>query len=196
MKNIKDRKDNKKYDFGYVMLRKYVEKYERKNIEIIKLLIYCSFLFLIPLVFGHASLPIQLIVGTSVNFILLLSAIYIKGWKLILPITIPSISAYLSRIIFGINTTFLLYLIPAIWVGNLIYIYLLKESFLIEGKKYYAIITSSIIKSVWLFSVAIVFVYFSLVPKLFLIAMGPIQLATALGGGLIGIIFFDWRKSS
>jgi len=109
------------------------------KIEIIQTIIIGLIAFLVPTflaqlikaVFGAGSVVTtnsQLIVGSLVNTALIVCAINIKGWKKIVGIvTMPSISTILSGTIFGTASVYMLYMIPAIWLGNfaLIYAYML-----------------------------------------------------------------------
>lgn len=133
--------------------------------------------FLAPIVLGFVpGIANQLLVGTLVNFLLAYCALSVAGNKLkLLPlIIVPSIGAYVSGIVFGAQTAALLYFILPIWVANAAYVWLIK------GK---GLVFSSIAKSGILFASAGALVFAGLVPAAFLLAMGPIQLATALAGG-------------
>jgi len=145
---------------------------------------YLLLLLFVPLTFGHLQgLPNQLFVGSAVNFLLALAAYRISAMWKILPIAIvPSIGAYLSGVVFGAATSSLLYFIPAIWLGNFVYVRMLKQNARAVGVAY-----ASLAKSALLFAVALVLVYASVVPSPFLVAMGPLQLVTALIGGAFGV---------
>jgi len=118
----------------------------------------------------------QLLVGTIVNFLLAYCALTVAGSKLkLLPlIIVPSIGAYVSGLVFGAQSAALLYFIAPIWVANAAYILLIK------GK---GVMFSSIAKASILFASAGTLVFSGFVPAAFLLAMGPVQLATALAGG-------------
>lgn len=174
-----------------------LQKYEFGQRELQELLVYCFFLFMVPLLFGHLNnLPTQFFVGTAVNSLLFSSAVYLSGWKNIFPVVLPSIGAYFTGIIFGVNTSFLLYFIPFIWLGNFIYLLGVKRFFVKERRTFFGMIVPSILKSVLLFSVALIFVFAGLVPDLFLIAMGPMQLITAVSGAVLGFGFTVIRKKT
>jgi hypothetical protein len=133
--------------------------------------------FIAPLALGFVpGIANQLIVGTIVNFCLAYAAIKVSGSMLKLAplIILPSIGAYLSGIVFGVQTSSLLYILPAIWLANAAYVFLAKERKVIEA---------SIAKASMLFAYASGLVLLGIVPAAFLIAMGPVQLATALAGG-------------
>lgn len=141
---------------------------------------YLLLLLFVPLAFGHLQgLPNQLFVGSAVNFLLALAALRISAqWKILPIVVVPSLGAYLSGIVFGASTAALLYFIPAIWLGNYVYVRMLRRNAKAVGVAY-----AALAKSALLFAVALVLVYAALVPSQFLIAMGPLQLATALVGG-------------
>ena len=85
---------------------------------------------LITKVFGAQSIVTQnsqLIVGSIVNTALVITAINLKGWTKILGVvTMPSISTILSGYVFGSASTYMVYMIPAIWLGNFALVYLYK----------------------------------------------------------------------
>ena len=74
-----------------------------------------------------------------------------------------------------------LYFIPAIWAGNYVYVKMLRRNARAAGVAY-----AALAKGALLFAVALVLVYASVVPSAFLMAMGPLQLVTALIGGAAG----------
>ncbi|MFA5050399.1 MAG: hypothetical protein WC501_05310 [Candidatus Micrarchaeia archaeon] len=176
-------------EFNFILER----KFDLGQKEINELVLYTSLAFIFPLIFGHlAGLAAQIFIGATVNFFLVLSAFYVSGWKNIFVVVIPSMAAYFSGIVFGASSAFLLYFIPAIWIGNAIFVYFIKKS--MAGNTAYGVLKSSILKAGFLFTTAIFFVYSGIVPQMFLVAMGPVQLATALLGGFFGLVFHSIRK--
>ena len=77
---------------------------------------------LIKEVFGAQSVITQnsqIIVGTVVNTLLILSALNLKGfWKIAAVVTAPSVSTILSGFVFKSASVFMAWMIPAIWIGN------------------------------------------------------------------------------
>ena len=128
----------------------------------------------------------QLIVGTVVNLMLLTGAVNLKKNQL-LPLAIfPSILAVFQGLLFGKFTFFLLYFLPFIWISNLVYMTVFKKT---KGNGVYRLLISSFGKTAILFITAVLFTNILLVPKIFLTAMGVLQLVTSLlGGGLFLII--------
>jgi hypothetical protein len=120
----------------------------------------------------------QLLVGSIVNFILAYAAFELP-WKKIMPIIfLPSIAALLSGLIFGPMSSFLLYMVPFIWAGNILLVFYIK--------RFWSSARSAVIPSVYkaglIFSAALLLHAAGVVPAVFLIAMGPLQLITALAG--------------
>ncbi len=144
---------------------------------------YLLLLLVVPLAFGHLQgLQNQLFVGSAVNFLLALAAYRISAlWKILPIVVVPSIGAYLSGFVFGAGSAVLLYFIPAIWAGNYVYVKMLRRNARAAGVAY-----AALAKGALLFAVALVLVYASVVPSAFLMAMGPLQLVTALIGGAAG----------
>ena len=70
----------------------------------------------------------QIITGSIVNTLLILSALNLKGWKQIIPVvTMPSISTVLSGYVFKSASPFMCYMIPFIWIGNFALIYAMQQ---------------------------------------------------------------------
>lgn len=154
-------------------------------------------------IFGSTSVistNSQLIVGTIVNAALVVSAINLKGWAKILGVvTMPSISTILSGYVFGTASVYMVYMIPAIWIGNFALIYSYKFLMLGKNKHYFlAGIVGIIVK------VAIIFALFNLI-NLFGVfpeklvenlrnAMGMTQLITATLGVILAFIIYKIEK--
>lgn len=169
-----------------------------KNIELV---IYLMIGFIAPLFIGHP----QYVVGIVVNAILATSAFRkVNTTKAIALAITPSIGAVMHGVLFGSFTKFLIYFLPAIWISNFIYMAIIKlnnttrsaknKQFfttfikkIIQHNKIGAVASASIIKSSILFGTAFVLVFTNIVPKPFLIAMGAIQIITALVGGGVAI---------
>ncbi len=155
----------------------FVEKYE--NIELI---LYSFAVFLIPLLVSHP----QMLTGTLVNAFLIMAALHFKGWKAAPVVILPSIAALFSGLLFGPFTIFILYMMPAIWIGNFILVYLFKYLHMIRNLNYWAALGgSAIAKSALLFGAAFLLVNFNIVPAALLTAMGIMQLGTAIAGGIV-----------
>ena len=80
----------------------------------------------------------QLIVGSVVNTLLIVTAINLKGWKKILGVvTMPSISTILGGYVFKSASVYMTYMIPAIWIGNFVLVYSYKLIMLSKEKNYF-----------------------------------------------------------
>jgi hypothetical protein len=141
--------------------------------------------YALPFLLGHP----QLLVGSLVNAALFLSATFLPQ-KLFLPIIFfPSLAVLSRGLIFGPLTSFLLYMIPFIWLGNLLLVLSFKKAFNLTKANYpLSIIAASIIKMLFLYFSATTLFKLSLVPQLFLTTMGLIQGITALVGGILALI--------
>ena len=158
---------------------------------------------LITKVFGATSFigsNSQIIIGTIVNIALVTAAINLKGWKKIIGVvTMPSIATILGGYVFGTASVYMVYMIPAIWVGNFALIYAYKLIMLNKNKNYFfAGVIGVIVK------VAIIYASFNLL-NLFGIfpeklvqnlqtAMGMTQLITATLGVLITFVIYKLEK--
>lgn len=182
-----------------------------KGIDIMQTILIFLIALLVPTflggilskIFGSTSVistNSQLIVGTIVNAALVVSAINLKGWAKILGVvTMPSISTILSGYVFGTASVYMLYMIPAIWIGNFALIYSYKFLMLGKNKHYFlAGIVGIIVK------VAIIFALFNLI-NLFGVfpeklvenlrnAMGMTQLITATLGVIAAFVIYKLEK--
>ena len=143
-----------------------VKDFSKLN-EIIQTIIIALFAFLVPtflakllnMIFGTNSVIAnnsQLIVGSIVNTALVITALNIKGWsKTLFVVTMPSISTILSGYVFKSASVFMVYMIPAIWIGNLALILSFKYVMMFKKRNYFL---SSIIGII--LKVAIIFGFF------------------------------------
>lgn len=135
--------------------------------------------FIIPLAFAAP----QIVIGTLVNTLLFLSTKRVSLRHLWPIAVVPSLGAVAHGVLFGPYTVFLWYFLPAIWVGNAL---LMRASlWLSRAHPVVRIGASSLLKYLWLSALASVFVSLHIVPPLFRMSMGVIQLVTALIGGLV-----------
>ncbi len=170
------------YSFAQTSASKLSQVFASENISVFVLSFAALFL---PIIFGHAnSFPNQIIVGTTVNALLALSALYLPLKKALPIILLPALAALISGFIFGSLTSFLFYMVPFIWLGNFAFVFLIKNLKVLNGMNYGAsVFFASSIKSGIIFSATLAFVLLGVVPALFLFPMGLVQFATALGGG-------------
>ena len=159
---------------------------------------------LITKIFGATSsiaANSQIIIGSIVNASLVTAAINLKGWKKIFGVvTMPSVSTILGGYVFGTASVYMVYMIPAIWIGNFSLIYAYKLIALEKNKNYFIAGTTGI-----LVKVVIIFAFFNLLnifgvfPEKLIqnlqTAMGMTQLITAIIGVIIGFIIFDLEKN-
>ena len=154
----------------------------REKYENIELILYSTVVFLIPLLISYP----QMLTGTLVNAFLIMAALHFKGWKAAPIVILPSIAAVLSGMIFGPFTIFIVYMMPVIWIGNFVLVYLFKYLYMIRNLNYWtALGGSAIAKSALLFGAAFLLVNASVLPAVFMTAMGVLQLGTAVAGGIV-----------
>ncbi len=153
--------------------------------ETIKLYLYFFVGFLVPFSLGHP----QYLVGTVVNATLILAAIEMGLSRKTLPLLFaPSLGVLARGIIFGPLTPFLLIMLPFIWIGNALLVFVISQLYQNKKKNYgIALGTAAGVKTGFLFSAAFALVSFSILPPLFLATMGLDQLLTAVAGGLLAI---------
>jgi hypothetical protein len=181
-------------EYPYVKKLYYEGIYNIKNIEenIQTVLLSCIGFFL-PFIIGHP----QILIGVIVNAMLIIGATYLKGHKMLPLILLPSLGVLTAGIIFGSYTVYLLYLVPFIWLGNSVYVYVYKF-FNVEShglkNNVIGIGIASLLKAGLLFGITFVLVRFAIVPSIFLTAMGLLQLTTALIGGVVAIGIVKGRE--
>ncbi len=164
--------------FGYFdeVQNRYSERY-----QFVEMLLLSSMGFLISFTLGHP----QLLVGAVVNAFLIRSALSLKSHKVLPIIFTPALGALARGILFGPFTVFLVYLLPFIWAGNLILVCFFKMK--IRNKYNYlaTLLAGSLAKAGFLYGAAFVLYSTSVIPSVFLTAMGSIQLTTAILGGVL-----------
>ena len=153
--------------------------YLNKNIygEYFQVTLFTVVCLFVPMFLGH----VQIITGVIINMFLVLAALKLNGYKLLPVIIAPSIGAYVGGLLFGGASVYLLYFIPFIWIANGILVYTFKRNISFVNKIFFG----SFLKALFLFIVALGFFLLGLIPSIFLLAMGPLQLLTALIGSSI-----------
>lgn len=143
--------------------------------------LFYAVIFALPMI-THGP---QLLIGTAVNTILFIGASKLKNKELILLAVLPSLGALTNGVLFGSLTMLLVYFAPTIWISN----YLLMTTFkkATNLPSLLKISLASLAKATLLFIFAFTLFKLNIVPSIFLTAMGSIQLATAIAGGLIAL---------
>ena len=158
---------------------------------------------LITNVFGSQSVIAknsQIIIGSIVNTALIMTAINLNGWAKILGVvTMPSISTILSGYVFGSASTYMVYMIPAIWIGNFILVYLYKLLLLDKKLNYFlAGIAGVLLKVAVIFLFFIILNLFNVFPEKLVStlqnAMGITQLITASIGVVVAFVIYKAEK--
>ena len=173
-----------------------------KTSENIQTIIIALLAFLVPtflaqlikIIFGAQSVITtnsQLIVGSIVNTVLVISALNLKGWtKIAFIITMPSISTILSGYVFKSASVYMVWMIPAIWLGNFALIYAFKYVMLAKEKNYFiAAILGIVCKVAIIFGFFNILNLFNIFPEKLVTnlqkAMSITQLITAIIGCII-----------
>lgn len=173
-----------------------------KTSENIQTIIIALLAFLVPTflaqliknIFGAQSIITansQIIVGSVVNTVLIISALNLKGWsKTAFIITMPSISTILSGYVFKTASVYMVWMIPAIWLGNFALILAFKYIMLAKEKNYFiAAIIGIVCKVAIIFGLFAVLNIFNVFPEKLVSnlqkAMSLTQLLTATIGCII-----------
>ncbi len=126
----------------------------------------------------------QLLVGSLINFLLILSISEYKFKEIIPVLILPSLSVYLHGLLFTGATNFLLYLIPFIAISNALYVLVFKYI----KTDYLNIYCATFFKTVFLFTCTYVLFRTIGLPQAFLSAMGIMQFVTGITGGIIAVV--------
>ncbi|MCI9064141.1 MAG: hypothetical protein HFJ17_06025 [Clostridia bacterium] len=120
-----------------------------KHTDIIQTIIIFLISLLVPTFLGEILKSIfatnsvvvtnsQIIIGSIVNTALIVAALNLKGWNKILGVvTMPSIATIFGGYVFKTASVYMVYMIPAIWVGNFALIYSYKLIMLSKNKHYF-----------------------------------------------------------
>ena len=152
-----------------------------------KIFFFLTLLFAIPFFLGGP----QLLVGTLVNILLIIIALRYKSYSAIIPmVMIPSIATSLRGLVFWPFTIFLVYMMPAIWVGNFILIYTIQK---IKTQRTW-ILLGGVFKTIFLFLVAYILIRLWVLPAIFIKAMWIFQLITVMIAGTAVVTFTSIYK--
>ena len=183
------------------IIKQTVRDFSKQN-ELAQTVVIALLAFLVPtflaqllnVIFGAESAIAgnsQLIVGSIVNTVLVITALNIKGWtKILFIVTMPSISTILSGYVFKSASVYMVWMIPAIWVGNFALVYAFKYIILEKKKNYFlATIIGIICKVTIIFGFFMILKAFNIFPEKIILnlqkAMSIIQLITATIGCIV-----------
>lgn len=175
-------------EFEFVKKQDYKLGFIQENVE---LLIYSLICFFVPFILGHP----QWIVGVLVNAALVLAALNLKSYKMLPVILIPSLAVLSRGVIFGPFTYLLVFMIPFIWIGNSILVYLFKKLHVDKKMNRFVVLgIGAAAKTLFLFTAAFIFFKLGVLPAVFLTTMGLLQLYTAIAGGMLAIGVQELKK--
>lgn len=182
----------KKRDYPFVPGSFFRQEYELKHArEYVETFAYALVSFSIPFLFLHE----QLFVGTAVNAALILAALNVRGIRLLPIIVLPSLALFIGGVAFGTDTSFLVRMMPFIWLGNAALVWSIKELYLEKKKsKWAALGIGATAKAGFLFASAFALYSFGLLPVIFLTSMGAYQFITAITGGIVAFGIQEAKK--
>lgn len=178
-----------------------------KSIDIFQTILIYLIALLVPTFLGEmlkSILPAtsivvtksQLIIGSIVNASLIVTAMNLKGWAKILGVvTMPSISTILGGYVFKTASVFMVYMIPAIWIGNFALVYAYKKILVQKNKNYFlAGIVGIVIKVAIIFGAFNILKAIGIFPQKLITnlqtAMGMVQAITATVGMIIAFVIY------
>lgn len=180
--------------------------------EVVQTIIIALLSFLVPTflaqlikaIFGANSVITtnsQLIVGSIVNTALVITALNLKGWtKTLFVVTMPSISTIMSGYVFKSASVYMVYMIPAIWLGNFALVMAFKYIMLTKKKPYFLSAALGIVcKVAIIFGFFMILKAFNVFPEKLVTnlqtAMSLTQAITATIGCVIGFAIYMLEKS-
>ena len=180
--------------------------------EVVQTIIIALLSFLVPTflaqlikaIFGANSVITtnsQLIVGSIVNTALVVTALNLKGWtKTLFVVTMPSISTIMSGYVFKSASVYMVYMIPAIWLGNFALVMAFKYIMLTKKKPYFLSAALGIVcKVAIIFGFFMILKAFNVFPEKLVTnlqtAMSLTQAITATIGCVIGFAIYMLEKS-
>lgn len=174
-------------------LSKKSEWFEGVLIGLLALLVPTFLAKLISLLFDSTGIIAgnsQLIVGSVVNVLLIIAALKLKGWmKIVGVVTMPSISTILSGYVFKSASVFMVYMIPAIWIGNFALIYMIKLLFIKKERSYFlASIVGIVLKVSVIFGVFSILNMCHIFPEKIALALKTAMSVTQLTTASIGMV--------
>jgi len=156
--------------------------YQSKIKTVFEVSVYSLVSFLFPFFFSQT----QIFLGIIVNCMLISGALYVKGKNLLPLIILPSLGALSRGFLFGPNTVYLIYMLPFIWISNLIFVMTIKFVHLKVKKQYISgTIFGSLFKTCFLFLSAAFLYNLGIIPSVFLISMGIMQAITSLSASFL-----------
>ncbi len=177
-------------------------KEENRGVIIISILALIIPLFLgklLSLIFGEESLITsnsEVIIGTIVNSLLIVSALNFKGIKKIIGVIImPSIALILSWLLFEQNSEEIIWMAPGICLGNFALVYTFKK-IMVEMKQNYFLtgLIGVILKTLIIFGIFSLLNAFNIFPNDGLdtikYTMGTMQAFTGILGVLLGYLIY------
>ena len=173
-----------------------------KQVDIVQTIIIFLVSLLVPTFLGEVLKSVfatnsvvvtnsQIIIGSIVNTALIMTALNLKGWKKILGVvTMPSVATILGGYVFQTASVYMVYMIPAIWLGNFALIYSYKLIMLSKEKNYFlAGIVGIVVKVAVIFGCFSILRAFGIFPDKLVstlqVAMSSTQAITATIGMII-----------
>lgn len=131
----------------------------------------------------------QILVGSAVNLFLLLTARNVDRRQMLILALLPSVAAVAHGMLFGPLTPALVFLLPAIWIGNLLLMGVSQSLRHTRLPILVGLIIAAGIKMMWLSVAAYTLYSLHLIPVVLVAAMGVMQFVTAgIGGGLVYVL--------
>lgn len=129
----------------------------------------------------------QLLTGTVVNTLLILSTTKLAENKWTTIAVLPSIAALLNGVLFAKFTPFLLFFLPCIWVGNYAFMKAYTE---IRRRSSFPVglLFSAGLKTLILYLSVLFYFQLHLVPEVFITIMSVFQFVTAIAGGILAYV--------
>jgi len=159
------------------------------------LLIYATIISIVSLVLHPTSTNMWL-TGVVVNCVLIRSCFDLSRVSLIPLAMLPSITVTIKGLATGLLLFSSLAYLPVIWLGNLLMVSLFKTLAVQQKRNCLLALTTATVAKATLMTV-FAYTFYNLFPLgwTFFLIMGPVQLVTAMTGGLLALGLAKWLSS-
>jgi len=159
-----------------------------KSREMLEFVLLSLASFFIPFLIGHP----QFLVGVLVNMALVRGALSLSNKKLLPLFFLPSLAVISRGLIFGSFTIFLVYLLPFIWIGNIVLIFFIRK--LKNKNTIFQTVLPALIKAIAIGLPTFLLIKINVLPAALLLGMTVVQFATAILATISIFLFASLEK--
>lgn len=170
---------------------------EAKRAALYLFVAYAAIAMAIPFAIGPAGISSWkfLMMGIAINCTLFCACFSLPMTTLLALALLPSAAMAVRQFAGGVMTVEYLMSIPFLWLGNVTLTVLFK-TLAVEKRinPWRAVAISSAAKAAVVFASAYALYQMEWATQVFLVVMGPMQLVTALSGGILALALVRWTR--